>query len=49
MVTTQDVIDAGDDALRVVKRGGDADLTASVKRLTDCFRRIRAIESETGC
>ena len=46
MVTTQDVIDAGDEALRVVEKGGDVKLAASVRRLTDCFRRIKAIEDE---
>lgn len=49
MVTTQEVIDAGDEALRVVERSGDVELTASVRRLTECFRRIRAIEDEDSC
>ena len=46
MVTTQDVIDAGDEALGVVEKGGDMKMAASVRRLTDCFRRIKAIEDE---
>ena len=46
MVTTQDVIDAGDEALRAVEKSGHMEMAASVRRLTDCFRRIKAIEDE---
>lgn len=48
MVTTQDVIRAGEDAVRIMETNGhgDHELAECARSLTDCFRRIAAIEAE---